>query len=285
MEIEVLDHKPTLEDGNDDASRVVSDKTPPIRKYKRRREGRHEYKSVLIHDGQLMPVDKWWDPESWDADQDAVCRGTSDKRRIDPLSSKEAGQAIGWNGLLGGVDLDTYAQIHPTKQAMRPSIANPTSNERVVDDALYWEQNCMSGYITELSFDAGHVDGKWLYWGITQLAIPEEGDEAQQGDDHLQELARHAPLMDEEYSNSHTSQIMEIIIRGFQSPDEEMKKIVLKVDSQCAGTAGVTPVSPKDNIREKRTQGRDQVALQLAYPLSASQKTVSHSKSGITAEK
>jgi splicing factor 3B subunit 1 len=56
------------------------------------------------------------------------------------------------------------------------------------------------------------------------------------------------PLMDEEYSNYYTSQIMEIVIREFQSPDEEMKKTVLKVVSQCANTAGVTPVYLKDNV-------------------------------------
>jgi splicing factor 3B subunit 1 len=56
------------------------------------------------------------------------------------------------------------------------------------------------------------------------------------------------PLMDEEYSNYYTSQIMEIVIREFQSPDEEMKKVVLKVVSQCSNTAGVTPVYLKDNV-------------------------------------
>ncbi|KAH5083327.1 hypothetical protein HBI52_004210 [Parastagonospora nodorum] len=56
------------------------------------------------------------------------------------------------------------------------------------------------------------------------------------------------PLMDEEYSNYYTSQVMEIVIREFQSPDEEMKKVVLKVVSQCSNTAGVTPVYLKDNV-------------------------------------
>jgi splicing factor 3B subunit 1 len=56
------------------------------------------------------------------------------------------------------------------------------------------------------------------------------------------------PLMDEEYSNYYTSQIMESVIREFQSPDEEMKKVVLKVVSQCSGTAGVTPTYLKDNV-------------------------------------
>ncbi|KAH9826225.1 Splicing factor 3B subunit 1 [Teratosphaeria destructans] len=56
------------------------------------------------------------------------------------------------------------------------------------------------------------------------------------------------PLMDEEYSNYYTSQIMEIILREFQSPDEEMKKVVLKVVSQCAGVSGVTAQYLRDNV-------------------------------------
>ncbi|QSL64302.1 hypothetical protein MERGE_001601 [Pneumocystis wakefieldiae] len=47
------------------------------------------------------------------------------------------------------------------------------------------------------------------------------------------------PLMDAEYANHYTTQIMRILIREFQSPDEEMKKIVLKVVSQSAATDGV----------------------------------------------
>ncbi|KAF2685999.1 hypothetical protein K458DRAFT_486112 [Lentithecium fluviatile CBS 122367] len=63
---------------------------------------------------------------------------------------KDALQLCYWMRSQG---LDTYAQIHPKKQAMRLFIANPTSHERVVNDGLYWEQNCKSGFITELSFD------------------------------------------------------------------------------------------------------------------------------------
>ena len=37
------------------------------------------------------------------------------------------------------------------------------------------------------------------------------------------------PLMDAEYANYYTREVMVILIREFQSPDEEMKKIVLKV--------------------------------------------------------
>jgi splicing factor 3B subunit 1 len=39
------------------------------------------------------------------------------------------------------------------------------------------------------------------------------------------------PLMDAEYANYYTREVMIILIREFQSPDEEMKKIVLKVSA------------------------------------------------------
>lgn len=41
---------------------------------------------------------------------------------------------------------------------------------------------------------------------------------------------------------------MTILIREFQSPDEEMKKIVLKVVKQCVGTDGVEPSYVKETI-------------------------------------
>ena len=47
------------------------------------------------------------------------------------------------------------------------------------------------------------------------------------------------PLMDAMYASYYTKEVMVILIREFQSPDEEMKKIVLKVVKQCAGTDGV----------------------------------------------
>ena len=47
------------------------------------------------------------------------------------------------------------------------------------------------------------------------------------------------PLMDAEYANYYTREVMLILIREFQSPDEEMKNIVLKVVKQCCGTDGV----------------------------------------------
>jgi len=47
------------------------------------------------------------------------------------------------------------------------------------------------------------------------------------------------PLMDAMYASYYTKEVMVTLIREFQSPDEEMKKIVLKVVKQCAGTEGV----------------------------------------------
>ncbi|KAI7896663.1 splicing factor 3B subunit 1 [Mucor mucedo] len=56
------------------------------------------------------------------------------------------------------------------------------------------------------------------------------------------------PLMDDEYANYYTKEVMVILIREFQSPDEEMKKIVLKVVKQCAATDGVQPSYIKEEI-------------------------------------
>ncbi|KAI7735637.1 hypothetical protein M8C21_031953 [Ambrosia artemisiifolia] len=47
------------------------------------------------------------------------------------------------------------------------------------------------------------------------------------------------PLMDASYASYYTKEVMVILIREFQSPDEEMKKIVLKVVKQCVSTQGV----------------------------------------------
>ncbi len=55
------------------------------------------------------------------------------------------------------------------------------------------------------------------------------------------------PLMEENYASHYTRLIMPILIREFHSPDEEMKRIVLKVVKQCVGTAGVEP----DYIRKE----------------------------------
>lgn len=54
--------------------------------------------------------------------------------------------------------------------------------------------------------------------------------------------------MDAEYANYYTREVMLILIREFQSPDEEMKKIVLKVVKQCCATDGVESHYIKDEI-------------------------------------
>uniref|UniRef100_H3G976 Uncharacterized protein n=1 Tax=Phytophthora ramorum TaxID=164328 RepID=H3G976_PHYRM len=56
------------------------------------------------------------------------------------------------------------------------------------------------------------------------------------------------PLMDAQYANYYTVEVMEILIREFQSPDEEMKKIVLKVVKQCVSTDGVEASYVKEKI-------------------------------------
>lgn len=56
------------------------------------------------------------------------------------------------------------------------------------------------------------------------------------------------PLMDNESANYYTREVMVILIREFQSPDEEMKKIVLKVVKQCCMTDGVEPHYIKEEI-------------------------------------
>lgn len=44
------------------------------------------------------------------------------------------------------------------------------------------------------------------------------------------------PLMDNLSANYYTREVMLILIREFQSPDEEMKKIVLKVSSHTCNS-------------------------------------------------
>jgi splicing factor 3B subunit 1 len=49
------------------------------------------------------------------------------------------------------------------------------------------------------------------------------------------------PLMEENYASHYTRLVMPVLLREFHSPDEEMKRIVLKVIEQCVATAGVEP--------------------------------------------
>ncbi|CAI9106349.1 OLC1v1005485C1 [Oldenlandia corymbosa var. corymbosa] len=56
------------------------------------------------------------------------------------------------------------------------------------------------------------------------------------------------PLMDAIYASYYTKEVMHVLIREFQSPDEEMKKIVLKVVKQCVSTEGVEPDYIRNDI-------------------------------------
>eukprot|EP00592_Proboscia_alata_P014964 CAMPEP_0194395422 /NCGR_PEP_ID=MMETSP0174-20130528/124416_1 /TAXON_ID=216777 /ORGANISM="Proboscia alata, Strain PI-D3" /LENGTH=1309 /DNA_ID=CAMNT_0039191359 /DNA_START=237 /DNA_END=4164 /DNA_ORIENTATION=- len=56
------------------------------------------------------------------------------------------------------------------------------------------------------------------------------------------------PLMEEEYASHYTRLVMPILIREFQSPDEEMKRIVLRVVRQCVATHGVDPAYVRTDV-------------------------------------
>lgn len=56
------------------------------------------------------------------------------------------------------------------------------------------------------------------------------------------------PLMDTNYASYYTKEVMPILIRQFQTPDEAMKKIVLKVVKQCVATDGVESAYVKESI-------------------------------------
>ena len=56
------------------------------------------------------------------------------------------------------------------------------------------------------------------------------------------------PLMDPEYVSFYIKEVTIILIREFQTSDEEMKKIFLKVVQQCAATGSVTPQYIKQDI-------------------------------------
>ncbi|KAL7424559.1 U2 snRNP component prp10 [Cryptotrichosporon argae] len=56
------------------------------------------------------------------------------------------------------------------------------------------------------------------------------------------------PLMDPEYAGYYVRECMPILIREFGTSDEEMRRIVLQVIKQCAGTEGVTPTYIKDEV-------------------------------------
>ncbi|GFZ48784.1 U2 snRNP component HSH155 [Saitozyma sp. JCM 24511] len=56
------------------------------------------------------------------------------------------------------------------------------------------------------------------------------------------------PLMDPEYAGYYVRECMPILIREFQTSDEEMRRIVLQVIKQCAGTEGVSPTYIREEV-------------------------------------
>lgn len=56
------------------------------------------------------------------------------------------------------------------------------------------------------------------------------------------------PLMDPEHASAYTKEVMHILIPAFKNPEEEMKKIVLKVVKQCVGTDGVEAVYVREQV-------------------------------------
>lgn len=56
------------------------------------------------------------------------------------------------------------------------------------------------------------------------------------------------PLMDAEYANYYTREVMAVLVVQFQTADEDMKRIVLKVIKQCIGTDGVEPAFVRAEI-------------------------------------
>ncbi|CAK9779913.1 ARM repeat-containing protein [Cutaneotrichosporon oleaginosum] len=56
------------------------------------------------------------------------------------------------------------------------------------------------------------------------------------------------PLMDPEYAGYYVKECMPILIREFQTSDEEMRRIVLQVIKQCAGTEGVQPTFIRQEV-------------------------------------
>lgn len=56
------------------------------------------------------------------------------------------------------------------------------------------------------------------------------------------------PLMDADHAAICTKQINKVIVREFQSQDDDMKKIVLKVVKQCVATEGITAAYVRENI-------------------------------------
>jgi splicing factor 3B subunit 1 len=56
------------------------------------------------------------------------------------------------------------------------------------------------------------------------------------------------PLMDPQYASYYTREVMVVVVREFASPEDEMRRIVLKVVKQCCSTEGVDAAYIKSTI-------------------------------------
>lgn len=56
------------------------------------------------------------------------------------------------------------------------------------------------------------------------------------------------PLMETEHAREYTKFVTPVLIREFSNPDDDMKKIVLKIVQQCVATEGVTVAYIRDEI-------------------------------------
>ena len=73
------------------------------------------------------------------------------------------------------------------------------------------------------------LESDWLVCQDTFLLLPSRAHRGKGLAAFLKAIGYLIPLMDNESANYYTREVMVILIREFQSPDEEMKKIVLKV--------------------------------------------------------
>jgi splicing factor 3B subunit 1 len=65
---------------------------------------------------------------------------------------------------------------------------------------------------------------------------------------YLKSIGYIIPLMDVEYASYSTKSIMPTLIANFQTPEDEMKKIVLKVVKQCVSTEGVEAAYIREEV-------------------------------------
>ena len=64
----------------------------------------------------------------------------------------------------------------------------------------------------------------------------------------LKAIGHIIPLMDAAYAAYYTKEVVPVLVRELASPDDEMKKIVLRVITQCVACGGVPPAYVADEV-------------------------------------